>query len=191
MEILDHLEQEHRRAEQLMQQLADSDPGATRQQTLDELTRALTLHMQVEERYLYPLVADVLGDDAEQEADVEHSLAREGLATLHDLVDQPGFKAAVDMLQAGVGHHVEDEEQKIFPKLRTQARRQLDELDPEELEHEVERDLDLEPGSEPIDADELTRDELYRRAQEADIPGRSSMSKDELAEAVGEAGASS
>jgi len=30
----------------------------------------------------------------------------------------------------------------------------------------------------------LTRDELYERAQEAEIPGRSEMSKDELVEAL-------
>ena len=32
--------------------------------------------------------------------------------------------------------------------------------------------------------DDLTREELYARAQEADIPGRSEMSKDELVEAL-------
>jgi hypothetical protein len=36
------------------------------------------------------------------------------------------------------------------------------------------------PGS----LEELTRDELYARAQEAEIPGRSEMSKDELVEAL-------
>jgi hypothetical protein len=32
--------------------------------------------------------------------------------------------------------------------------------------------------------DELTKEELYRRAQDADIPGRSEMSKDELVRAL-------
>jgi len=32
--------------------------------------------------------------------------------------------------------------------------------------------------------DELTKDELYRQAQDADIPGRSEMSKDELVRAL-------
>ena len=31
----------------------------------------------------------------------------------------------------------------------------------------------------------LSRDELYERAQDADVPGRASMSKDELVEALG------
>jgi hypothetical protein len=37
------------------------------------------------------------------------------------------------------------------------------------------------------DLDSLTKSELYERAQELDIPGRSSMTKDELAEAVRDA----
>jgi len=36
----------------------------------------------------------------------------------------------------------------------------------------------------PSSLEDLTRDELYARAQEADIPGRSEMSKDELVEAL-------
>jgi DNA end-binding protein Ku len=36
-------------------------------------------------------------------------------------------------------------------------------------------------------ASSMSKSELYRRAQELDIPGRSKMSKDELARAVAEA----
>ena len=32
--------------------------------------------------------------------------------------------------------------------------------------------------------EDLSRDELYERAQDADVPGRSQMSKDELVEAL-------
>jgi hypothetical protein len=39
-------------------------------------------------------------------------------------------------------------------------------------------------GARPHDLDDLTKDELYQRAQEADIPGRSEMSKDELIAAL-------
>ena len=33
--------------------------------------------------------------------------------------------------------------------------------------------------------EDMSKEELYRRAQEAEIPGRSSMTKDELLEALG------
>lgn len=46
-------------------------------------------------------------------------------------------------------------------------------------------------GGEPVDVDvdAMTKDELYHRAQEADIPGRSQMTKEELAEALQKQGA--
>ncbi len=77
------------------------------------------------------------------------------------------------MLEAGIAHHVHEEESEIFPKLRKTAAAQIAQLDPDECKTAVEND--------PVD---LTREELYRRAQEADIPGRSSMTKDELAESL-------
>jgi hemerythrin-like domain-containing protein len=49
---------------------------------------------------------------------VEHRLAREGLAELRRLVDEPGFGAAVAMLTAGIKHHVKEEEQEVFPELK-------------------------------------------------------------------------
>jgi DNA end-binding protein Ku len=39
-------------------------------------------------------------------------------------------------------------------------------------------------GGSPEDLEQLSRDELYRRAQDADVPGRSSMSKEELVGAL-------
>jgi DNA end-binding protein Ku len=39
-----------------------------------------------------------------------------------------------------------------------------------------------DPGGD--DLDDLSRDELYERAQDAEIPGRSSMSKKELIDAL-------
>ncbi|MDN6258160.1 MAG: Rho termination factor N-terminal domain-containing protein, partial [Corynebacterium sp.] len=39
-------------------------------------------------------------------------------------------------------------------------------------------------GGESPSYDEWTRDELYERAQELDVHGRSSMTKDELIEAL-------
>jgi len=38
------------------------------------------------------------------------------------------------------------------------------------------------PGGDGLD--DLTKDELYERAQKADIPGRSEMNKDELVRAL-------
>jgi len=175
MDVIDHLTQEHRKAEALMEQLKESAAGETRDQLIVELTDALSTHMAVEEQFLYPIVTEVIGEETEAEAETEHGLAREGLAKLDQLRDQPGFGAALDMVKAGIAHHVEEEEQEVFPQLRQKAADRLAELDPDQLEAQVK--------SQSPDVD-LTKDELYRQAQDADIAGRSSMTKDELAQAV-------
>ena len=66
------------------------------------------------------------------------------------------------MVKAGIAHHVEEEEDEAFPKLR--------------------KALGLSGGS--SSSSEATKQELYEQAKEAGIEGRSSMSKEELAAAV-------
>jgi len=176
MDLLEHLMQEHRRAEHMMQRLSESEPGQERERLVDELDDALSTHMLVEEQFLYPLVAKVIGGETREEAEVEHSLTRDGLMKLQDLSREPGFVAATEMLQAGVAHHVKEEEEEVFPELRQKAPDEIAAMEPEQLEAQV-RD------------EEQTRDELYERARAAGIRGRSAMTKHELAEAVHRASA--
>ena len=112
------LKKDHREAEAMLKSLAASSPGARRRSTLKKLDGALRLHMAIEERDVYPLVAELLGEKDAQEADVEHGLARDGLDKLQELVDEPGFGAAVAMLTAGIKHHVKEEEHEMFPDLK-------------------------------------------------------------------------
>jgi len=117
------LKRDHREAAAMLKKLADSKPGAARRRTTDELSAALALHMEIEEKLIYPLVAERVGTDEEQEAETEHSLARQGLAKMNDLVDEGGFGAAVAMVTAGIRHHVKEEETEVFPKLKEQLAR--------------------------------------------------------------------
>jgi hemerythrin-like domain-containing protein len=123
------LKRDHREVAQMLKTLEASKPGARRRQTVDKLTRELELHMDIEERDIYPVVQRVVGEEEAEEAGVEHRLAREGLAELNRLVDEPGFGAAVAMLTAGIRHHVKEEEQEVFPELKRKIdREQLAEL---------------------------------------------------------------
>ncbi len=128
------LKKDHREAEAMLKTLAASKPGARRRSTLDKLDAALRLHMEIEERAVYPLVTKLLGKDDTKEANIEHSLARDGLEKLHQLVDEPGFGAAVAMVTAGIKHHVKEEEHEMFPELK----QKLDRADLMALGDEVE-----------------------------------------------------
>ena len=85
---------------------------------MSKLDAALQLHMKIEEELVYPLVAELVGSEDAREANIEHGLARDGLASLTKLVDEPGFGAAVAMLTAGIKHHVKEEEHEVFPDLK-------------------------------------------------------------------------
>ena len=191
MSVLDHLIEEHRTATQLIEQLLDSEEGPDRESTLDQLEQALRTHMAVEEEFIYPIVELVCGSEQEQGAETEHALVRDGLEQMRKLVDAPGFGAAVEMLKSGIAHHVDEEEREIFPKLREEAAEEIDALgDPESLEAEATSRTasggSLRPGGGSTGSGDETKSELYERAKAADVPGRSSTSKDELSDAVGD-----
>ena len=118
------LKRDHREASALLKQLAQSKkPSATRRKTTDKLIAALQLHMEIEEKLVYPQVAKRVGKDEEHEAATEHGLARDALAKMAELVGEGGFGAAVAMLTAGIKHHVKEEETEIFPKLKARLDR--------------------------------------------------------------------
>jgi hemerythrin superfamily protein len=113
------LKADHRAAKKLLTSLADSEEGAERTEMANELNAALTLHMAIEESIVYPAVRRYVGEEDEEEAEVEHSLAREGLEKMMGMLTVPGFGAAVEMLKGGILHHVEEEETEIFPELKS------------------------------------------------------------------------
>jgi iron-sulfur cluster repair protein YtfE (RIC family) len=117
------LKKEHREAKSLLKTLADSKPGARRRASVGKLVSALELHMRIEEELIYPLLPKFVGQMEAEEASVEHRLARDGLAEMVSVQDQPGFGAAVAMVIAGINHHVKEEENEVFPKLKGQLDR--------------------------------------------------------------------
>lgn len=117
------LKKDHRDAAALLKALANGKPSATRRKTNAKLVAALTLHMAIEERLLYPLVAKRVDKEDAHEASIEHGLARDGLAKMTELVDEPGYGAAVAMVTAGIKHHVKEEETDVFPKLKSKLSR--------------------------------------------------------------------
>ncbi len=174
------LEADHRQVESLFDQIQKAQ-GPERQPLLTELERSLRAHFELEEHALYPAMEPVTGHDEVEEANTEHGLAKTALEQVMSLApDKPGFAAALEACKAGIMHHVEDEEGKVFPQLRK---------DGSVLERiagpfmEERRRLGL-----PVDAEALakvsTKEELVEEARSAGISGASSMNKDELAGAV-------
>ena len=137
--------------------------------------------MKLEEEVLYPAMSKVTGDEAVEEGNVEHELARKNLEdVLRMAPDEPGFGAALEATKAGISHHVEEEEDEVFPKLRKDGS-VLEQIATPFVHKRVELGL-------PMGADELeassTKDDLLAEARVAGVEGASSMTKREIADAL-------
>jgi hemerythrin superfamily protein len=181
MDVTRMLEADHREVESLFEQIEKAE-GSDRTPLIEELARSLAGHMELEEEVVYPALKPVTGEESVQEGLTEHELARKTLAEMQALApDEPGFGAALDAVKAGIEHHVEEEEDTVFPKLRSEGARVLEDMATPFMKKRLELGL-------PMVADALaaaaTKEELREEASSAGIEGASSMNKAELAEAL-------
>jgi len=111
------LQADHRRVEALFARIQATE-DEERAEIVQQLLLALRVHMELEENHVYPLIEKEVDEDTAEEAEVEHQLARDGLAQLEELTpDEPGFDGALVMVMAGIEHHVMEEETDAFPRL--------------------------------------------------------------------------
>ena len=143
----------------------------------------LEVHTTIEEEIFYPAVHDLTGETGEvvDEGVQEHHVVKLLMAELGQtpVVDDE-WTAKMAVLIENVEHHAEEEEKEMFPTVRSSmAADRLDDL----AEQMEARKAAL--GA-PVLADkiDLTKEELVQLAQAQDIPGRSSMSQEELAATV-------
>ena len=176
------LEQDHRKVEQLFEQYRSSQDPAVAEQICTELQ----VHTTIEEDVVYPVVKKDVpeGKELEEEAEKEHEEV-EGLIKQVQKVgyDDPSVPQLIQKIEKGVTHHVEEEESEMFPKLRQSVEgTKLTELG-EKLQQAKQKEL--QKSGSTVEG-ELTKEELYQKAKEQEIEGRSKMNKEELQEAVGE-----
>jgi hemerythrin-like domain-containing protein len=113
------LKADHREVKAMLKDLADSEEGQARATLCEKVSVALSLHMKIEEELVYPLVKEHVGDEEDEEANVEHGLAKDGIALMVSMLTKPGFGASVEMLAGGINHHVEEEEAELLPELKS------------------------------------------------------------------------
>jgi hemerythrin superfamily protein len=203
---------DHRALEALFEQVR---AGGDRTALLDQIHVQLTAHAREEEQEVYPALrqADPGEEEEVEHAYDEHHEAEHLLRSARNLTVTAHFDEAFEAFVAAVGHHVEEEEQEVLPALRdavdaatlrklgaafektksTLVTELTDELATGDATRHrprrraAARGNAAKPSRKRRPAADATRDELYELAKRADIPGRSSMTKEQLAEALAKA----
>lgn len=98
---------------------AEAD-GDERQALAEQICQALTVHATIEEEIFYPTARNALEEqDLLDEAEVEHASAKDLIAQIMDMdPDEELFDAKVTVLGEYIEHHVREEEDEMFPKVR-------------------------------------------------------------------------
>lgn len=122
-DVITFLTEQHREVADVFAQLEDMD-GATDekpQRLAEQVVTSLVKHSVAEEIYLYPAVRKALpdGDDLADHELGEHAEAEQTMKQLEALSpEQPQFWPTLHQLIGEIRHHVGEEENNLFPKLR-------------------------------------------------------------------------
>ncbi|HEX7166445.1 MAG TPA: hemerythrin domain-containing protein [Acidimicrobiales bacterium] len=179
-DVTELLSQDHRTVEQLFAQFESTKDYAIAQKICEELT----VHATVEEEIVYPQLQKI-DAELEKHAEEEHDEAKTLIAKIRNMAaDDAQLAPTVLKLKESVEHHVEEEEGKAWPQIRSELADRLDTLGTK-VEERKQQLIAAGPAAitEQILLD-LTKEELYAKAQEFEIEGRSDMTKEQLAKAL-------
>lgn len=122
MDIYSVLKKDHRKVEDLFEQLTNARSDNTRQQLLDTIHDELMLHMKAEEATLYATLEETSETHLEElmpEVEEEHDGAREYFEKIAKAkLGSPKWFILVGELKHAIKHHVEEEEGMVFKHAR-------------------------------------------------------------------------
>jgi hemerythrin-like domain-containing protein len=128
MDAITFLKDEHKTVEQLFKRFekAGDRAHAEKRDIVERFTEALSVHAALEEQLFYPVVRATVPrtEDIALESLEEHHIVKWVLSELEhmDPADER-FDAKVTVLIENVRHHVREEEQDLFPRVRDELGR--------------------------------------------------------------------
>ena len=115
------LKADHRKVEDLFEQFEKASGTSRKQKLAEQICNELKVHTTIEEEIFYPAAREAL--DAQNlldEAEVEHATAKDLIEQIQsmDPTDEL-YDAKVKVLGEYVSHHVQEEEDEIFPRCQS------------------------------------------------------------------------
>jgi len=122
MDAFELLEKDHEKVSGIFEKLEPTTERGvkTREELFTQLKKELDIHAQIEEQIFYPAIKEAEEThDITLEAFEEHAVVKQLLAELEALPkDDETWGAKLKVLQENVEHHVEEEEDEMFPSAR-------------------------------------------------------------------------
>ena len=111
------LDEDHNEVLRLFEQYKAAHDARRQQLLAAEIGQALLVHMQLEEEIFYPAFQRATGDQSVLKDSLEeHQQARELISRIQ--ADRQDGKLMLE-LEDAILHHVNDEREKMFPKVRS------------------------------------------------------------------------
>jgi len=161
------LRQDHDEVRKMFEELESADEDR-KFELAAEICQALTVHSTIEEEIFYPQVrAAINAEDLMSEAEIEHDSIKQLIERVQTgEVDEIQLTAMMKVMNEYVNHHVNEEQRKIFPRVR-RAELDLEAMGRELLERKTELESELQ------DAMTDQADELDESAASGGQKGRS------------------
>jgi len=114
------LEEDHDTVKDIFDEFEDTEKESQKAKLARQAIEELKIHDAIEEEIFYPAVREALPDeDILNEADEEHHMVRIAIAELDNMEDDDErFEAKFTVLSEMVRHHIEEEEDEMFPKVK-------------------------------------------------------------------------
>jgi hemerythrin superfamily protein len=120
MNALEMLKQDHQKVKGLFQEASQADDQNKQKELFKKIDTELGIHANIEETIFYPALEG--HDELRDMVAVARGEHEEVKALLEDLdgigTETDEFESQLQSLMESVEHHVEEEEQKMFPKVR-------------------------------------------------------------------------
>ena len=134
-DALAKLKEDHQAVRKMFDQFEkgkDDMSAEEKSDLVETICGELIVHAQIEEEIFYPAVRAVADEELNEmldEAEVEHSGAKDLIAQLEDATpEEPLYDAKVTVLGEYIKHHAGEEETEMFPKVRKAKDLDLDAL---------------------------------------------------------------
>ena len=114
------LTQDHEKVRQLFEQAQQIRDNDEKKEIFDQIDTELAVHAEIEETIFYPALEE--HDELREmvrEAREEHEQVEQLLLEIEDLAtEDTDFSSQLTELEGTVEHHVAEEEEEMFPKVR-------------------------------------------------------------------------